>query len=99
MRISEIRNLKYKSCFYSEDEGLYKIILEYSDKLKQKNRTIYITEDGYKAICRVEKLREQTGILKEKYNTRTGKKYIHLFEYRGQCSIKPTVTLNFFQKD
>lgn len=97
-RISEIRNMKYNSCFYSEDEKLYKIILEYPDKLNQVNRPIYLTKDGYEAVKRVEKLKEDNDLLVERYNKRVGDSYIHLFDYRGSNVLDSTSLYNFIKK-
>lgn len=98
MRCSEVNNIKYKGFFYSEDEGLHKSILEYEDKVHQVNRPCYITRDGYEAIERLEKLRENSGPLVAKYNKKLKKKYIHLFEYRGLSPISDSSLNEFIKK-
>lgn len=98
MRISEIINMKYGSVFFSEDEGHFKMILEYEDKLGQVNRPVYFTKDGYEAIKRLEELRRKSGKLEEKYNERTETRFIHLFEYEGKNPIDKTYIYDFLTK-
>lgn len=95
MRISEVRLIPYKGCFYSKDEGMYKIIFNFTDKLKQMYRPVYITEAGFNAICDLEKIRENHGLLTPKYNKETKSEFIHLFEYRGRCPINHTSFYKF----
>lgn len=83
MRLSEVRRIAYDSIYPDKEEQIDKIILEYEDKLGQVNRPVYFTKDGYEAIKRVEKLREEYQMLVKRYDARMGKKYIPLFEYRG----------------
>lgn len=98
MRISEIKRLEYGSCFFSEDEGLYKIILDYPDKLGQVNRPVYLTRQGYEAIKRVEELRKSRGVLKERYNERVKRKFVHLFEYQGSNPLNSQSMSAFINK-
>ncbi|HYE83726.1 MAG TPA: site-specific integrase [Clostridia bacterium] len=97
-RISEIRRFPFGSCFYSKDEGLYKILNVQTDKLNQKNRPIYFTKEGYDAIKRVEELRVKNDVLKEKRSDRGDGKYIHLFEYQGSCPINHTSMDDFISR-
>ncbi|MGF7060380.1 site-specific integrase [Brassicibacter mesophilus] len=98
MRRSEIENIPYEGCKYSKDEGVYKIILDYEDKVGQVNRPCYTTKDGYEAIKRLEDLRSKKGNLLRKYNNKVKKRYIHLFEYRGKNPINHTALDSFIKR-
>ena len=97
-RIGELKLLEYGSVFYSEDEGLYKTIIRYTDKLKQENRPIYFTKDGYEAIKRVERLRSKSGELVKRYDKRAGFEFIRLFEYNEGNGFLKTSLYSFIAR-
>lgn len=97
-RISELRRLEYESCFYSEEEGLYKIILDYPDKVNQENVPLYLTKDGYDAIKRLEELKRNHDIIKPSWDERVGKSYVKIFEYRGKDVLSKTSIYAFLDK-
>lgn len=97
-RFSEIKMFEYGSCFYSEEEGLYKIILDYTDKTNQNNRPIYLTQAGYNAIKRVEKLREELSDLTKVFDKRRKRMVVRLFEYNGNQSILNEFAYKFLER-
>jgi integrase len=98
MRYSELRDMEYKSIFFSKDEGMYKMIIKYEDKLGQVNRPVYFTSEGYKAVKRVEELRRRYSNLEERYNKRAKKSFIHLFEYEGLNVLEEKYLCEFLMR-